>query len=502
MSDNTAGPDIEKLRKAAALLPTKERLEKYRKIDRIVLHPRQQEFVDLTATCSEAALIGANQSGKSTVGAYILVMDLTGDYPADWRGRRFDHPINAWALGPTAAHVRDVLQAKLVGNLADPDGLIPLDAYDDRHGRRAITKSHALPDAIDQIRVKHKSGGTSKLTFKSHDQGRERLQGAGVHVIWSDEDCPLSVWSELLARGIATAGLIYATFTPIAGTLALGQRFVQEPSPRRGYVTLALADALHIPVERHQAIIDSIPPHERDARIYGIPSAGSGKVFLTIEEQIAEDLDLRTIPAYWPSLWGLDFGQSELHPFAGVLGVHDRTNDIIHIIHAVRIRGGLPRDHAAAIRSAMNGMAADVPCAYPHDGAIRSKESGRTTAELYRKEGLRMLGRHATFPKGGFDFEAGIAEMATRFRDGRLKVARHLQEWFQEYRGYHRDERGLVHKLHDDLMSATRILVMQIRSAKEFDDHRPGFRPGEPYRGRLPSDPPVMAEGIDFPLLD
>jgi len=47
---------------------------------------------------------------------------------------------------------------------------------------------------------------------------------------------------------------------------------------------------------------------------------------------------------------------------------------------------------------------------------------------------------------------------------------------------YHRGEDGLVNKINDDLMSATRILCMQIRSAREFEDHRPGFQPGVPYR--------------------
>jgi hypothetical protein len=64
------------------------------------------------ATCSEAAPIGSNQSGKSTIGAYVLTMHLTGDYPEWWQSRRFERAINAWAIGPTAQHVRDVLQAK------------------------------------------------------------------------------------------------------------------------------------------------------------------------------------------------------------------------------------------------------------------------------------------------------------------------------------------------------------------------------------------------------
>jgi hypothetical protein len=56
----------------------------------------------------------------------------------------------------------------------------------------------------------------------------------------------------------------------------------------------------------------------------------------------------------------------------------------------------------------------------------------------------RRLLSLATFPKGGIDFEAGIAEMATRFWDGGLNVARHLQEWFQEYRMYRRKEDGIA----------------------------------------------------------
>jgi phage terminase large subunit-like protein len=206
--------------------------------------------------------------------------------------------------------------------------------------------------------LRAKSGGVSLLTFKSHEQGREKLQGAGIDFIWNDEDVPLAIWSELIARQIATNGLICNTFTPIKGALPVAQRFLQEPTPQRRHVIMALADALHIPAERHQAIIDSIPPHERDARVYGVPSAGSGKVFQTLEEQVAEDR-LTYIPDYWPALWAIDFG-GHLHPFGAVLGVWDRDNDTIHIIHTLRLQGGLPVNHSKAIRDAMNGQGADV----------------------------------------------------------------------------------------------------------------------------------------------
>jgi Terminase RNaseH-like domain len=61
--------------------------------------------------------------------------------------------------------------------------------------------------------------------------------------------------------------------------------------------------------------------------------------------------------------------------------------------------------------------------------------------------------------------EPGIMEMLQRMRTGRLKVAAHLSEWFGEFRNYHRKD-GLVVKLNDDLMSATRIAIMMRRYAR------------------------------------
>jgi hypothetical protein len=102
-----------------------------------------------------------------------------------------------------------------------------------------------------------------------------------------------------------------------------------------------------------------------------------------------------------------------------------------------------------------------------------------------------MLREHATFPDGGFDFEAGITEMAQRLADGTLKISAELTDWFQEYRNYHRVN-GLVHKIDDDLLSATRVLCMSIRKAKEF------MIPNRPGPGNRLAREPQMARNVDF----
>ncbi len=77
--------------------------------------------------------------------------------------------------------------------------------------------------------------------------------------------------------------------------------------------------------------------------------------------------------------------------------------------------------------------------------------------------------------------EAGLMHMLDRMQTGRLRVAKHLQDWWEEFRLYHRKD-GKVVAVGDDLMSATRYGVMMLRRAKEPPTARrqPVMRPFEP----------------------
>ena len=80
-------------------------------------------------------------------------------------------------------------------------------------------------------------------------------------------------------------------------------------------------------------------------------------------------------------------------------------------------------------------------------------------------QSLYLLHEHATFEDGTTGVEAGLMEMLERMQTGRWKVFRHLAEWFQEFRLYHR-KNGRVVKLADDLMSASRYAMMMRRFAE------------------------------------
>jgi hypothetical protein len=53
---------------------------------------------------------------------------------------------------------------------------------------------------------------------------------------------------------------------------------------------------------------------------------------------------------------------------------------------------------------------------------------------------LDMLFQHAQFQDGSVSVEAGIADMLIRMEAGRFKVLKHLSDWFEEFRLYHRKD--------------------------------------------------------------
>jgi hypothetical protein len=60
--------------------------------------------------------------------------------------------------------------------------------------------------------------------------------------------------------------------------------------------------------------------------------------------------------------------------------------------------------------------------------------------------------------------ETGIPEVWELLSSGRFKVFSSCDAWFQEYRSYHRNEKGQIVKTNDHLIDATRYSVRSGRS--------------------------------------
>jgi hypothetical protein len=81
-----------------------------------------------------------------------------------------------------------------------------------------------------------------------------------------------------------------------------------------------------------------------------------------------------------------------------------------------------------------------------------------------------MLPEHAQFEDGGVSVEAGLMVMLDRMRTGKLKVFKEHNDWWEEFRLYHRRD-GRVVKEGDDLMCATRYGLMSLRHASTRAAH-------------------------------
>ena len=424
-----------------------------RRLELYTPYHKQQEFHALGASTRERLFMAGNQLGKSLSGAAEMAIHLTGRYPDWWNGRVFTKPPVAWASGVTGESVRDTVQRLLVGRPGQyGTGFIPADCIVGEP-RRAM----GVADLLDSVAVRHSSGGESRLYFKRYEQGREKWQGETLDIVWFDEEPPQDIYTEGLTRTNATGGMAYMTFTPLLGMSQIVMRFLNEPSPDRSVTSMTIDDVEHYSDAQKAAIIASYPAHEREARAKGIPTLGSGRIFPVPEEDIK--VAPFKVPDFWPRINGIDFGWD--HPTAAVQLAWDRDADTLYITRSYRAREAVPAIHAAAVKA----WGPWVPTAWPHDGLQHDKGSGEQLAKQYANAGLLMLAERATFEDGSNGVEAGLMDMLERMQTGRLKVFSNLDEWFQEFRLYHRKD-GKVVKEMDDLMSATRYALMSKRKAK------------------------------------
>jgi phage terminase large subunit-like protein len=444
------------------LLAEQERRVNENRLAHYKPYAKQLEFHAAGATHRERLLMAGNQLGKTLAGGFELAMHSTGRYPDWWTGKRFDGPIQAWACGTTGETVRDTVQRVLIGRSGQHGtGAIPKDALGE------LVSARGVADLLDTIKVKHDSGGLSTIGLKSYLSGREKFQGETLHCVWLDEEPPADIYLEALTRTNIGSNPVYLTFTPLLGVSETVRRFLMEKSPDRSITSMTIDDVQHYSVEEKARIIASYPAHELEARTKGIPALGSGRVFPIPEEQIA--IELRDFPSYWPRIGGMDFGWD--HPFAAVELVWDRDSDCVYVSKTYRCRETTPIMHSAALRP----WGKDLRWAWPRDGRRETLEgAGVALATQYKEQELEMLHEHAQFEDGSVSVEAGLMLMLDRMKTGRFKVLRHLNDWWEEFRLYHRKD-GRVVKEGDDLMAATRYALMMLRYArtrKEYDAFR------------------------------
>lgn len=432
-------------------------------------YPVHMAFFEAGNQYRQRLVLAANRVGKTEgIGGYETVLHLTGLYPSWWKGKRFTRPVSWWCGGTTATAVRDIIQNKLLGTVGNfGTGLIRGDLIINTSNKRGV------PDAVENIYVRHVSGGTSVCQLKSYDQGREAWQGTEQDGVWFDEEAPLAVYSEGVMRTMTTKGIVLNTYTPMNGMTEVTQGFLDIDKADSKFVcTASWDDVLHLDAAAKKELWDGMPPHERDARTKGIVSIGAGKIYpVDIDSMLIDPIQLAQ---HWPKGYALDVGWKRT---AALWGAWDRESDILYLYSEHYQGMAEPAVHASAIKARGDMLGFIDPAS---QGG--SQADGEKLLTLYRNEGLNL-----TLADNARD--AGIYDVYQRMTTGRLKIFRTLLNLQKELPLYRRDETGKVVKKDDHLMDCMRYLVRAVpymQYGKTKDAHYATTNGGVQYQTSRP----------------
>lgn len=399
--------------------------------------------------------LAANRSGKTISGLFETTCHATGIYPTWWKGKRFAHPLNILVCGKKSDTVRDILQFGLFGKKSTiGTGMIP------RENIGKIYSARGVSDAIDYAEVKHNSGGLSVINFKSYTEGRDSFEGTTYDVVWFDEEPPMDVYAEAITRTATVEGIVYLTFTPLEGPTPLILSYLNPPTvkdefddsidlPSGAVIQQAWTDVPHLSEKVKKLLLSKWPPNQHDARTKGIPVLGSGAIYGVPETEFV--IKPFEIPKYWRRIYGLDTGSQNT---AACWLAIDPDTDIYYIYSNYKkgidkrdVEDDPPFIHAQAIKARGDW----IPGAIDYAGTDQS--DGQRIKDIYIKHGLLVENADKRV-------EAGLYEVLERLTLGRLKVFNTCEALLEEYRVYHRNEKGAIVKTNDHLMDAMRYAVM------------------------------------------
>lgn len=294
------------------------------------LFPKHIEAMELTKDEDVVSIFGGNRVGKTLAEAFCAYVWSTGLYPEWWPGHVFPSPTRGWVCSQTSSVLTQGLQRYLIGS-EGKGGLIP--------GRNIIHvrySANALGMA-DRVLVRHEPTGlTSEIYFKTYDMGRKRAQGETLDWTIQDEEPPAGWYSETITRTMTTNGKNLLGFTALDGVTPLVAHLLpqfaavpledmanpdkdeeEDEKTKRAHVFIGWNDVPYslLSKEKREKMAKKYLPHERQARMEGIPSIGTGLVYPVGHEQFVVEADEcfrtwkgPTPPAYWPRIASADPG--------------------------------------------------------------------------------------------------------------------------------------------------------------------------------------------------
>ena len=411
-----------------------------------IVHKKQMAF----HKCSKRNrwVFGGNRSGKTECGAVESVWMARGIHP--FRQNRKD--VFGWVVSLSQQVQRDVAQAKILKYLSPRF----IEDIVMQEGKRSSPEY----GIIDYIVVKNALGGTSKIGFKSCDQGREKFQGASLDFVWFDEEPPKDIYEECRMRVFDKCGDIFGTMTPLKGLTWVYDEIEhnEKNDPQVWCEYMQWEDNPYLDKGEIEAMCKSVSKSDQLSRRYGKFSTGEGLVYPEFDQSV-HVIDPFDIPKEWQENISIDPGLTNptcalffAVDYDGVIYVVDEHFEAgasidTHVkkIFAIADKLGWKRDDKGRLYALIDSAANQ-----------HTLSSQKSVAELFCEKGILV---NTNVNK---DLYSGIQRIKSLFeqRPPRICIFKTCTNLIREIKGYWWGANDRPKKEDDHALDALRYFVM------------------------------------------
>ena len=406
-------------------------------------------------------VFGGNRSGKTQCGAVETVWLALGIHPY----RENKPNIECWVVSLSRQVQRDVAQAKILYYLR-PDQIEEIVMS----SGRADSPAHGV---IDFIVVKNVFGGTSKIGFKSCDQGREKFQGASLDFVWFDEEPPLDIYEECRMRVLDKGGHIFGTMTPLKGlSWVYNMIYLNEGGDIEvWHQHMEWADNPFLDSAEVEYMCQTLSEEELQSRRFGKFLSYGGLVYPEFDESV-NVVDPFDVPLNWQCKIAIDPG---LNNYTSVHWYAVDFDDNVYVIAEHYEKGRDVAYHADKIREicdrlnwyrGYNGM---IEALIDSAANQRTLASIKSVSQLFYENGIIV---NSNVNKDVF---SGINRVKSYLRNAegkaRLFIFKNCPNMIREIKGYFWGNDDSPVKKDDHAMDELRYFIMS-RPQNSFNENK------------------------------
>ena len=374
-----------------------------------IVHEKQLEFHK--SQKRNRWVFGGNRTGKTECGAVETIWLSLGIHPF----KKNKPQTECWIVSLSQRVQKEVAQSKILKYL--PKSAI----------KEIIMTSgkKTNPDTgiIECILVNNAFGNTSKIWFKSCEEGREKFQGSSLDFVWFDEEPPEDIYNECKMRVLDKNGEIFGTMTPLKGlTFIYEQIYLNNLNdPEVFYLFISWNDNPYLNKKEIERLSLTMSSDEIESRKFGrFSSIDSGLVYTEFDFNTHVITPFKVDPSWFDTL-SIDPGLSNplsCHWYAKdydgniyVIAEHYEENKTIEY-HSQKIKEisnslGWKKNHNGMIESLIDSAANQKTLA-----------SQKSVSDLFYENGILVN------PKVNKDVLSGISKVKTYLKniEGKTKL--------------------------------------------------------------------------------